>query len=77
MRAEAGANGTWWRPPGPLGWAGYPARKSLAVPADAEAGSYSLSVVVYDGPTQAAFADQYGESPTTLSSIEVGLPGDE
>jgi len=47
-------------------------RYSLDVPADAGAGTYSLSAVVYDAETLVSFPDQNGESPTTLSSVEVG-----
>ncbi len=49
-------------------------RYSLAVPIDATAGAYVLSAVVYDAETLAAFSDQNGESPTTLSTVEVGAP---
>jgi hypothetical protein len=52
-------------------------RYSLAVPTDAPDGAYSLSVVVYDGATGDAFPDQNGESPTTLSFVEVGSPGEQ
>ena len=52
-------------------------RYSLAVPGDAVEGSYALSVVVYDGATQTPFMDQDGESPTTLSHVEIGSPAGE
>ena len=46
-------------------------RLDLELPADAEPGSYTLAVVVYDPETLAPFPDSEGNFMTTLSWVEV------